>query len=88
MNAERSHERFEELAVGHALAALEPEDEQTFLLHLRGCAACERAVAANSETLKIGQPAGLNRSWFWGTVLLVLLNVPLNFLKGFNREQC
>lgn len=51
MSAERSHERFEELAVGHALAALEPEDEQTFLLHLRGCAACERAVAGNIETL-------------------------------------
>ena len=51
MNTERSHERFLELAVGHALAALEPEDEQTFLIHLRECAACERAVAGNIETL-------------------------------------
>ena len=45
------HDRFEELAVGHALAALEPDDEQAFLAHLRGCAACERNVAAHTETL-------------------------------------
>ncbi|MCU1621486.1 MAG: putative transrane anti-sigma factor [Frankiales bacterium] len=45
------HERFEELAVGHALNALEPEDEVTFLTHLRGCAACERAVADHRESL-------------------------------------
>jgi hypothetical protein len=46
-----SHELFEQLAVGHALNALEPEDEQAFLHHVLGCAACERAVAEHLETL-------------------------------------
>ena len=45
-----SHARFEELAAGHALAALEPGDEQAFLAHLPSCAACERAVAEHRET--------------------------------------
>ncbi|GAC1332417.1 MAG: hypothetical protein NVSMB13_21100 [Mycobacteriales bacterium] len=39
------HVRWEELAVGYALHALEPADEQAFVRHLAGCAACERAVA-------------------------------------------
>lgn len=34
------HATWEELAVGHALSALEPEDEETFLAHLRGCDLC------------------------------------------------
>ena len=38
------HERFEELAAGHALGALEPEDEQAFLAHVPACARCERAT--------------------------------------------
>jgi hypothetical protein len=46
-----SHELFEQLSVGHALNALEPEDEQAFLKHLLGCAPCERAVAEHLETL-------------------------------------
>ena len=45
------HELYEQLAVGHALAALEPEDEVAFLAHLPGCAACERALAEHTETL-------------------------------------
>ena len=48
---ENAHERYEELAVGHALSALEPEDEQAFLSHLPGCAACARALAEHRETL-------------------------------------
>lgn len=46
------HEEWEELAAGHALDALEPEDEETFVRHLRGCDVCAesltelRAVAA------------------------------------------
>ncbi len=44
------HEVFEELAAGHALDALEPEDEQLFLQHLSGCALCERDLAAHQET--------------------------------------
>ncbi|MCU1672142.1 MAG: putative transrane anti-sigma factor [Frankiales bacterium] len=48
MNA--PHERFEELAAGHALSALEPGDEAAFLGHLPSCAACQRAVAEHRET--------------------------------------
>ncbi|MFN2523188.1 MAG: anti-sigma factor domain-containing protein [Mycobacteriales bacterium] len=46
----QAHERYEELAAGHALAALEPGDEAVFLGHLSSCAACQRAVAAHRET--------------------------------------
>ncbi len=45
-----AHELFEELAAGHALHALEPEDEQLLLLHAAGCARCERALDAHRET--------------------------------------
>ena len=45
------HEHFAELAVGYALYALEPEEEQLFLTHLAACAACEQAVAEHAETL-------------------------------------
>lgn len=46
-----SHELYEQLAVGHALDALEPEDELQFTRHLAHCAACQRAVAEHTETL-------------------------------------
>ncbi len=49
--ADRSHELYEELAVGHALSALEPEDEQLFLAHLPSCAACSQAVVEHTQTL-------------------------------------
>jgi hypothetical protein len=39
------HEQWEELAVGHALGALEPEDDQTFADHLRECDQCRRVLA-------------------------------------------
>jgi len=45
------HARFEELAAGHALHALEPEDEQEFVGHLAGCAGCGRALAEHEATL-------------------------------------
>lgn len=45
------HARYEELVAGHALDALEPEDEQELLAHLRTCAACERDLAQHRETL-------------------------------------
>lgn len=45
------HERYEELVAGHALSALEPEDEQFLLQHLASCASCERAVDLHRETL-------------------------------------
>jgi hypothetical protein len=44
------HGSFEELAVGYALRALEPEDELRFTAHLAGCAACERAVVEHAGT--------------------------------------
>lgn len=46
-----AHERFEELAAGYALAALEPAEESEFLAHRATCAPCDRAVAAHNETL-------------------------------------
>jgi len=39
------HTKWEELAVGHVLSALEPEDEELFADHLRGCDLCVRTVA-------------------------------------------
>jgi hypothetical protein len=38
------HGSWEELAVGQALGALEPEDEEAFADHVRGCARCERLI--------------------------------------------
>lgn len=46
-----AHARFEELAAGHALHALEPEDEQVFVAHLAGCARCERDLVEHETTL-------------------------------------
>ena len=39
------HEKWEALAVGHVLAALEPEDEDLFASHLAGCSVCARTIA-------------------------------------------
>lgn len=44
------HALFEQLAAGHALGALEPEDEGLFLLHLPACAACQRDLATHTDT--------------------------------------
>jgi hypothetical protein len=38
------HGTWEELAVGQALGALEPEDEEAFVVHMHGCARCERLL--------------------------------------------
>jgi anti-sigma-K factor RskA len=46
-----SHTRYEELAAGYALHALEPEDEQLFVEHLAACARCERDVIEHEATL-------------------------------------
>lgn len=52
MNArDDAHALYDQLAVGHALSALEPEDEQAFLAHLPGCATCQRSLAEHTETL-------------------------------------
>lgn len=49
--ARQGHELYEQLAVGHALSALEPEDEQVFLAHLPSCAPCARSLVEHAETL-------------------------------------
>jgi anti-sigma-K factor RskA len=45
------HETWDELAVGWALHALEPEDEAVFARHLPDCARCARTVAETSEVM-------------------------------------
>ncbi|SFF28998.1 anti-sigma factor [Blastococcus tunisiensis] len=58
MNAD--HARFDELAVGWTLHALEPEDEAQFSRHLAGCARCAETVAETTDvmgSLAAGLPA-------------------------------
>jgi len=45
------HQPFDELAVGHALSALEPEEESRFLAHAGGCTRCDRAVVEHQVVL-------------------------------------
>jgi anti-sigma-K factor RskA len=45
------HEAFDELAVGWALHALEPEEETLFARHLPDCARCARTVAETEEVM-------------------------------------
>jgi hypothetical protein len=45
------HTPFDELAVGWALRALEPEDESLFAAHLSGCARCAATVAETTELM-------------------------------------
>jgi anti-sigma-K factor RskA len=45
------HELFDELAVGWALHALEPEDEAVFAQHLPDCARCARTVAETHDVM-------------------------------------
>jgi len=47
------HARFDELAVGWALRALEPEDESVFVGHLAGCARCAATVAETEEVMAV-----------------------------------
>ncbi|MDQ1513007.1 MAG: hypothetical protein QOC59_849 [Microbacteriaceae bacterium] len=47
----KDHVLFDELAVGWALHALEPEDESIFAVHLGGCARCTQTVAETSEVM-------------------------------------
>jgi hypothetical protein len=41
----RAHARFDELAAGHALHALDPDDEARFVRHLPGCRRCQDALS-------------------------------------------
>lgn len=51
MSAPSEHERFAELAAGHALHALEPAEEQLFAAHLVACSACQQELSEHTETL-------------------------------------
>jgi hypothetical protein len=52
------HARFEELAAGHALHALDPADERWFLSHARQCPQCQQALAGYAEvTAELAQIA-------------------------------
>ena len=53
MNRADEHLKYEELAVGHALSALEPEEEQVFRQHLARCARCERDVEEHRSLLAL-----------------------------------
>jgi hypothetical protein len=44
------HTVYEELAAGHALDALEPEDEELFLRHAATCTRCARDLLVHLET--------------------------------------
>ena len=46
-----AHRAWDELAVGWALHALEPEDETLFAAHLRTCDRCAQTVADTSEVM-------------------------------------
>ena len=48
---DRAHDPFDELAVGWALHALEPEDETSFLAHLAGCGRCTTTVDETREVM-------------------------------------
>lgn len=45
------HTLYDELAVGWALHALEPEDEAVFVAHLAGCARCAATVAETEDVM-------------------------------------
>jgi Anti-sigma-K factor rskA len=45
------HQTLDELAVGWALHALEPEDEALFAVHLPGCARCAATVAETTQVM-------------------------------------
>jgi anti-sigma-K factor RskA len=46
-----THDEWEELAAGHALGALEPDDEQRFEAHLASCDICPRVLAETEAVM-------------------------------------
>ncbi len=57
----RGHTRFDELAAGYALHALDPDDEREFAAHLPGCPSCQQALAGYEVVA-----AGLAEGWLAG----------------------
>lgn len=51
MSPADDHSRWEELAVGHALSALEPADEEAFVRHVRSCPECAVTVAETRDVM-------------------------------------
>lgn len=51
MTGPNDHERWEELAVGYALDALEPADEDAFQTHLPSCPVCAATVADTQQLM-------------------------------------
>lgn len=45
----REHAQYDELAAGHALHALEPEDELEFVAHAGQCPRCQQALAGYAD---------------------------------------
>jgi hypothetical protein len=60
-SASDEHRAFDELAVGWALHALEPEDETAFSAHLPGCTRCAQTVV-ETEGVMASMAADLPRS--------------------------
>lgn len=55
------HARFDELAAGYALSALDPENERLFATHLPACPDCQQALAGYTLVT-----AGLAEGWIAG----------------------
>lgn len=51
MPPDDDHDRHAELAVGHALSALEPSDETAFIEHARACSQCARTLDETHEVM-------------------------------------
>lgn len=51
MSPADDHSRWEELAVGHALSALEPADEEAFARHVQSCPECTATVAETRDVM-------------------------------------
>lgn len=51
MARDETHDRYEQMAVGFALSALEPGEEEDFSAHVERCPECTRALVEHRETL-------------------------------------
>jgi len=73
------HDEFEELAVGWALHALEPDDEELFSTHVVGCSRCGRLVDETTATvgeLAYAAPAEAPSAAFRERLLTAIAETP------------